>query len=94
MSDRLHLKNKECWDRFNVERLRYILLRFGVHLRSFGSSVLLVTMLSETKTNLQHEQLRELFRKFEDDLVHLRAWCGPWCPEVDERDSGQILGEQ
>ena len=47
-----------------------------------------------TKTYLQNQHLRILLCQLEDDLIHLLARLRPWCPEVDERDALEVLGEE
>ena len=46
------------------------------------------------RTYLEDEHLRVLLRELEHNLVHLLARRGPWCPEVDERDALEVLGEE
>ena len=42
-------------------------------------------------TYLETKNLRILGGEFSNDLVHLLAWFGPWCVEVEQRDSVEIL---
>lgn len=44
--------------------------------------------------HLQNQQRRVLPRQLEDDLVHLLTWRSPRRPEIDERHSVEVDGEE